>query len=281
MWKTEWNALSARIEGLVEATKFLLLTIHTGEHDNYGMTDELLKTARDIIYDVNKFCGNFESQIPAEAMRCLASLVQPYEQRLKGAHGLPGIQGVITLLASFRSEFNYLLNDIDVIGRSLVSRSFAHLQRSIIADPEFAKRWQTGFDHGETACEKLGAAHLLLHGIWAFKASAEGERTDLVLGSKLSVDDSVRRSAEALVLTEWKMVREPKDVNSQAGQGLKQALRYSSGILAGFELSARRYVVLVSKQFVAVPTSTQEKDISYEYVNIAVSPSVPSSPMVP
>lgn len=277
MWKTEWNALSARIEGLVEATKFLLLTVRTGESDNFGMTDELLRTAREIVHDVKKFGGNFEPQIPAEAMKCLANLVQPYEQRLTRANGLPGIQGVITLLASFRSEFNYLLNDIDVVGQSLVSRAFAHLQRSIIADPEVAKRWQAGFNRGETACEKLGAAQLLLHGIWAFKASAEGERTDLVLGSKLSVDDRVRGAAETLVLTEWKLVRDAMAVNTQAERGLKQALRYSSGILAGFELSSRRYIVLVSEDLLAVPTTTDEKQVVYEYVNIAVSPSVPSA----
>src|SRR3989442_569356 len=38
------------------------------------------------------------------------------------------------------------------------------------------------FEAGVPACESLGACHLLAHSVWAFKTSAEGERTDLVLG---------------------------------------------------------------------------------------------------
>ena len=130
---------------------------------------------------------------------------------------------------------------------------------------------------GESACDKLGAAHLLLHGIWAFKASAEGERTDLVLGGKLSVDDGVRGSADALVLTEWKMIRDAKELSSKAEQGLQQAKRYSSGILAGFELSSRRFIMLVSKEFVTLPSPTEDKQVIYEYINVAVNPSTPSA----
>jgi hypothetical protein len=48
--------------------------------------------------------------------------------------------------------------------------------------------------------EKLGAAHLLLHGIWAFKVSATGERTDLVPGEKLEITPQVEAASEALVL---------------------------------------------------------------------------------
>jgi hypothetical protein len=233
MWKTEWNALSARIEGLLRAAKFLLLSIRTGENDAYAMTDELLGNARSVVSDVNKFGGNFKSEIPAEAFKRLGRFVQKYEERLTKATGLPGIQGVITLLASFRAEFDYLLGDIDIVGRGLVVRAFTHLQRSIIADPETAERWQIAFAEGEIACEKLGAVHLLLHGIWAFKASAEGERTDLVMGDKLSVDDRVRGAADALVLTEWKLVRDEKELEGQAKQGLEQARRYCVGHPSG------------------------------------------------
>jgi len=54
------------------------------------------------------------------------------------------------------------------------------------------------------------AGHFLVHGTWAFKARTEGERTDLVLGAPLHVDDNVRRASDALVLTEWKRVIDPR-----------------------------------------------------------------------
>src|SRR5437870_1382951 len=63
-WRTEWQALSARIEGLLEAAKFLLLSVRTGEPDNYGMTNHLLDTGAHIVSDLNSFAGNFQSQLP-------------------------------------------------------------------------------------------------------------------------------------------------------------------------------------------------------------------------
>src|SRR5260221_1264020 len=48
-----------------------------------------------------------------------------------------------------------------------------------------------------------------LHGIWAFKVSATGERTDLVPGEKLEITPQVEAASEALVLTDWKCVRKP------------------------------------------------------------------------
>ena len=55
--------------------------------------------------------------------------------------------------------------------------------------------------------QEFGGAHLLLHGIWAFKVHTPEERTDLVLQEPIRDYDEVERAAEALVLTEWKIVR--------------------------------------------------------------------------
>jgi hypothetical protein len=90
-------------------------------------------------------------------------------------------------------------------------------------------------------CEKLGAAHLLLHGIWAFKVSATGERTDLVLGEKLEITPQVEAASEALVLTEWKCVRKPGELDHKINEAFSQAKIYSVGVLADFELASRRY----------------------------------------
>lgn len=49
--------------------------------------------------------------------------------------------------------------------RNVSDRAIAHLQRSIAVDEALREKWKTAFDHHETACEKLGAVHLLLHSI--------------------------------------------------------------------------------------------------------------------
>ena len=86
-------------------------------------------------------------------------------------------------------------------------------------------------EKGETHCEMLGAAHLLSHGIWGFKASAKGERTDLILGEPLTDLSEVESTAEALVLTEWKVVRKSNELQDKAEEALEQAKRYACGVL--------------------------------------------------
>jgi hypothetical protein len=156
-----------------------------------------------------------------------------------------------------------------------VDRAFLHLQRSIVADPSVRERWKHAFDEeGEVACERLGAAHLLLFGIYSFKANAEGERTDIILGERLSLSE-VEKASEALVLTEWKMVSRD-NLEKTAEHAFQQARRYSAGSLAGFELASRRYLVMVSERSLPMPPPRIEDVVTYEYRNIAVDPRVPS-----
>jgi hypothetical protein len=180
------------------------------------------------------------------------------------------------MLASFRAEFEHLLADREIVTRSLVVRAFTHLQRSIVADEAIKRRWQEAFEYGEISCEQLGACQLLSHGIWAFKTSAKGERTDLVLGVPLEVTDDVRRAADALVLTEWKLVREPRELLTKAEEAYRQAKRYNEGIFGGFELASRKYLILVSRDRLEMPGPLKEKEATYEYRNVAVSLSTPS-----
>jgi hypothetical protein len=277
MWNIEWSKLSARIAALLEAATYFVRTVGTGEGDTSNMTNELLRNAKETVDRIKTFSNNHGPQIPESAREALDRFVTLYNGQFPNTSGgLPATQGALTLLASFRGEFNYLVNDAEAVGRSLVVRAFTHLQRSIVADAVIRERWKVAFDQGETACERLGAAHFLLHGVWAFKASATGERTDLVFGVPLIVTNEVRTAADTLVLTEWKVVKHKSEMASQADQALKQARRYSSGILAGFELSSRRYLVIVSDDFLPPPENEQEGSVLYQYVNVAVSPSVPS-----
>ena len=118
--------------------------------------------------------------------------------------------------------------------------------------------------------------HLLLHGIWAFKAFAKGERTDLILGEPLTDLSQVESTAEALVLTEWKVVRSAGEVDKKAEEAYTQAKLYGAGSLAGFELAGYRYLVLVSEDRLKVPPERPEQEIIYRHINIPVNTRVPS-----
>jgi hypothetical protein len=68
------------------------------------------------------------------------------------------------------------------------------------------------------------------------------------------------RAADAMVLTEWKMVREKDDPAVRATAAMEQAKQYTRDTLAGFELSSRRYIVLVSER--VLNWSEQPQDIA-------------------
>ncbi len=125
------------------------------------------------------------------------------------------------------------------------------------------------------ACEKLGAVHLLLHGIWAFKVDAAGARTDLVFQEPASLE-GVQRYAAGLVLTEWKKAVVTAEVNQRFQEARSQAKRYSQGSLLGSELTSYRYAVVVSERQVEVPNDLKEGNVIYRHINIAVDPQVPS-----
>jgi hypothetical protein len=278
MFSTEWAAVSARIASLVDASNLFLRSIATGENDQYGMSGELLRNARQLVGYINGLNTRYADELPESASRCLFDWVERLNQRFPpDSSGLPGFAAAVILLASFRAEFTHVLVDTEAVALSLVARAFAHLKRSIVADQVVRSLWQTAFNEGELACEKAGACHLLIHGIWAFKTSAEGERTDLVLNEPLSGFEEVQRTSTALVLTEWKVVRSDGEVDVKANQALRQARLYSAGILAGSELASRRYLVMVSGDRLPSRAHQQDGLVTYEYVNIAVSPSVPSA----
>jgi hypothetical protein len=92
---------------------------------------------------------------------------------------------------------------------------------------------------------ELGGAHLLLHGIWAFKVDGAGGRTDLVLGTPIKDMREVVGSADALVLTEWKIAK-PENVETKITEAREQTKKYSEGVLGGIELDQYRYLVMVS-----------------------------------
>jgi len=277
MFATEWAAVSTRIASLNDAGHLFLRSIGTGERDDYGISGELLRNARELVVHIKRLQARYADELPDAARQCLSDSIGRIDQHFPpDSGGLPAFAAALTLLASFRAEFTHVLMDTEAVARSLVARAFAHLQRSIIADETVRSRWRTAFDEGELACERLGACHLLLHGIWAFKTSAAGERTDLVLNEPLSDLEEAQRVSATLVLTEWKVVKGAAESDPKASQAIQQARLYAAGVLGGSELSLRRYLVMVSDARLQPRPEQQDGKVTYEYVNIAVSPSVPS-----
>jgi hypothetical protein len=182
----------------------------------------------------------------------------------------------LVALGAFETELSYLLADAQQAIRSRSELAFAHLQRSIVVDEVFREKWQAAFATGETACEALGAVHLLSHGIWAFKVSAKGERTDLVYQEPI-IDFAREPSyADGLVLREWKKVNASGEAESKFEEARNEAHRYGQGVLAGNELTSYRYGIVVSEEHVQVPDDITRDGVIYRHINIAVKPKPPS-----
>jgi hypothetical protein len=128
----------------------------------------------------------------------------------------------------------------------------------------------------EDKCEKLGAAHLLMHGIFGFKATAPGAVTDLILGAPIDPESPELRNARTVALTEWKVVRRASEAQDRVEDARRQASQYADGLLAGLALNSRRYLVLVSKQDLDPTPTLDSQDGLYQLISIAIEPRTPS-----
>jgi hypothetical protein len=286
-WLIEWKAISAQIEGLLEASRFYIDSLRDASRainkvgDFYKVGDrELLPHIKKICDTLGKFRDAHKESIPtgaAESLDAMLNKIQESFPNLRDADAFKHVHVMVTLLVSFRAEFEYHLSDTTAVAKRLSERAFSHLQRSIVVDRELREKWIEAFRAGELACEKLGAVHLLLHGIWAFKVNAAGERTDLVFDEPVRDFYSIERVAESLVLTEWKCVRSPAKTEAIATDARKQAARYTVGALGGLvELIRYRFIVLVSENTLKLPENHSENEVEYRHVNVAVNPKPPS-----
>jgi hypothetical protein len=277
--RSEWTAIAARIDGFLSSTRTYLQTLVASRDDPYGGADNVLLPESSRLYaELGQFKDRHSAVLPAPAREALTRFLNEHKEQFKPGWraGWQGIKRVAPALGSVRAEVSFHLADFGATARRLSERAFIHLQRSIVVAEEIRSAWQRAFAAGETRCERLGAVHLLAHGIWAFKIDAAGERTDLVFADR-SVDQSgVEAAAEALVLTEWKKVNSPGERDAKAEEARRQARRYASGSMAGLELQTYRYVVLVSEKHLEPISDLAEGDVTYRHVNIAVDPDVPS-----
>jgi hypothetical protein len=279
-WLTEWKAISAQIEGLYEAARFYVESNGPSQKDiNSVANRRLIPQINKIFDDLEGFRATHRESIPPAASDSLAVLPLTKKKLVPKPESIDGFVYVhitVTLLISFRAEFEYHISDTEFVAKRLSERAFDHLQRSIVVDSELQRKWIAAFKENEPACERLGGVHLLLHGIWAFKIDAKGEKTDLVFSEPILESSSIERSAEALVLTEWKRVLSPIKTEAIANKAREQVAKYTGGALGGVELARYRFIVLVSEDRLKLPDDHSQNGVVYRHVNVAVAPKSPS-----
>jgi hypothetical protein len=280
--QNEWKALSNRIRGLAEALRLHAAILAVNSNDSFSVSRKLLEHIWKIGHALRAFKDTFGDTLPQQALEAIGTILS---QTPEFTAGMPvsrtsdarreRVWASVVMLSAFEAEMTFALsgNQEAILARS--ERAFSHLQRSIIVDPKVSAEWKAAFKKGEVKCEKLGAVHLLLHGIYAFKAHAGGGRTDLVFQEPVERFEGELRFADGLVLTEWKIVTKD-NVGSQCEQARSQAAKYAQGVLGGAELTSYRYIVGVSGDYVHFPQDVNERGVIYRHKNIAVAPNVPS-----
>jgi hypothetical protein len=281
MYLDQWKALSAHILGLVQAGQLHARYLAIRDSDSFGRARSLGDQCSGIFTALEKFRNGFHSALPPIALAALDTFAANTGPLIQATDGSPDLRqervwASLVKLAAFETEMSFLLSDVQQHIHARSELAFSHLQRLIVVDQEFRAKWKSALRDGEIACEKLGAVHLLLHGIWAFKVSAAGERTDLVFNEPAGDLSAEQRYVDGFVLTEWKTAVSDEVAEKRFAEARSQARRYAQGVLAGNELTAYRYAIVVSSQHITVPKDLAADGVVYRHVNIAVDPLPPS-----
>lgn len=295
-YRAEWNVIASRIEGLVRAGDFFIRSKLPNSERN-ALNDILLPESIEVYNLLVSYNKKHSGCLPKQAKDCLTDFITKFDLKFTENylgnllnHRLPHLQTRLTALIAFRSQFEFHLANIEDQIRATTDRALIHLQRLIVVDSEYGKKWIEEFNKREEWCEKLGAVHLLWHGIWAFKANAAGGRTDLVMGTEIDNSSKVEEASFGMVLTEWKRAKIENgglkknkrakienEVLKKYKEGVKQAKLYTTDVLGGIELNTIRYIIVVTEDLVSKKDpDIDEGGVKYKFFNIAVAPSNPS-----
>jgi hypothetical protein len=273
---TEWAAISARVRRLEGLTRLYIEAGAARSSTLLPVMQPLWGNAVGLKKEITAFIERHCNTLTQIAVSVASDYLErkPHYSSDRPTYG--GLTESVIAVCSFESEFSHLISDRGETVKRITERAFLHLSRSLVVDEQLRARWIAALESHETQVEKLGGVHLLLHGIWGFKIDAHGERTDLVLSEPIREYDQVERSAEGLVLTEWKAYRSQGDANTLWQNARGQAMLYAGGCLAATELGDTRYLVLVSRARVEEPGNLVQNGITYRHINIALDPGPPS-----
>jgi len=277
-WIERWRSLSARIDGFLSAANFVAQCLQAHSILAAGVPQWLRAELDSITVEFRKLHADCSSTMPPEAASALADyFANPPIWSAQGGFDAVTVQGLAPLFM-FRSRFDYLIRDSEVEAQNLTELAFEHLNRLIVASSETKAAWAAAFKGGEVFCERLGAVHLLSHGIWAFKVQAHGGATDLVYNEPLARNIfPLSRVSRAIVLTEWKLVHDADQLQRVAEIARTQAADYAGGILGDLELKRIRFIVLVGQHKLTPPDDVVVEKVVYRHVFISVNPQVPSA----
>ncbi len=247
--------------------------LNARDSDSYGRGRHLARQCREVLAEIERFAKAFSGSLPPQVEATIQKFIADRGTLFQEASEGPDTQdersrAVIVFIAALKSELEFLLSDTQKILKLRSELALAHLQRSIAADPDIQKKWRLAFSKGETACEMLGSAHLLGHGIFPFKASGPKSITDLVFQEPLV---EYPEFVEGLVLTEWKKATE-KEIDDQFEVAKRQSDGYAPGVLSGNELTAYRYLVVVTDGPRRATTDENTKGVTFRRVVISVNP---------
>jgi len=280
MFSMFWLAISGRIRGLAQAADLQAQFMQSNSNDTFGVEKHIGDSCNKIFNEIEKYSADSNDEIPTEIKQSIGSFICKRRSIFAEAMSdAPKARAAIIFLAALDVEITYLLSDQQAKIQNRTERAFLHLRRSLAADAHQRSIWQSAFGtNGETACERLGASHLLWHGIYAFKVDASGGKTDLILPSFPEIED-VSRAVDGFVLTEWKVASSPKDAKERYAEAKRQAALYANGVLAGIELTQIRYLVVVTEKQLpnsSIPSDEETDGILYRHINLAINPDVPS-----
>jgi hypothetical protein len=277
----QWNAIAARIRSLGRVAELYAQFMIVRNEDGFSVGRALVDQSRSILDTLKNFRQSFHATLPPDAKACLDRFINERENVIRSEDWRVGNDVKIgpVLLTAFEVEMSFLLSDTQEVIRARSERAFLHLQRLLAVDADFSDKWRAAFEEGgERHCEKLGAVHLLWHGIFAFKIAALGAGTDLVFPDEPIEASLAQRGIEGLVLTEWKVADEG-NAASRFQEARNQAQLYQQGPLVSSELTGYRYAIAVSLTNLAreaVPDDMVIGGVVYRHINIAIGPKDPS-----
>ena len=272
--RSAWTAIAARLEAVERMSSVYAGFLGNTSAKSLEGADEAIHSSCIAVWsDMLRFRRDFDGVVAAaDAALDRFTVDNSLDTMRVYGSNFNRTRVLVLKLIALGAEVSHALHDRSEQVRSASELAFQHLQRLIVVDSELQQKWANAFKAGETHCEKIGAAHLLWHGILAFKVDATGGRTDLVYQEPLRKEDLT--AVRGVVLTEWKVAHGNGAHELRAAE--EQAESYATGVLGGLELASHRYLVVVSQKQVRLPPDKVRKSVTYRHINIAVDPESPS-----
>ena len=120
-WYQEWQAISARIHGLLDAGSFFCSALMNYSSDDMSVMKKiLLANAKKIFESLNNYMEEYKATFPKEAFKSLERFLEQPDIKTFNFTPDPGqerghVQFALTSLAAFQSEFSYIITDTQAV----------------------------------------------------------------------------------------------------------------------------------------------------------------------